>query len=103
MLSMVQANGVLKAMKEVLAHDAKLTFPAFPSDQQLVIGVQSDASFNNMPKGGSQSGFAVFVASESLCDESVSEVSVGMLDWGSHRINRQIDASSRSCRFQCNL
>ena len=92
-LLMVQANSVLKAMQEVTSHNAKLTFPAFPSDQQLVIGVQSDASFNNMPKGGSQSGFAVFVASECLCDESVSEVSVGMLDWGSHRIKRVVKST----------
>ena len=71
-------NKLIKLVKEEKTH---IKFPKLNLDH-LCLKVYTDASFNNLPNGGSQGGRIVF-----LCDESNNYC---LLSWNSTRIKRVV-------------
>lgn len=71
---------VNKAIKKLKSESVSLSFPSLGDMKKVKIVAFSDASFNNLPKGGSQGGFICFLVGENgrhapLC-------------WSSKRIRR---------------
>ena len=58
----------------------KLKFPKLQQNGRYILKVYSDSSFNNLPNGGSQGGFIIF-----LCD---SEDNGAPIQWQSKKIRR---------------
>ena len=69
-----------KTIKKVKHNNLKLKFPKLQQNGRYILKVYSDSSFNNLPNGGSQGGFIIF-----LCD---SEDNGAPIQWQSKKIRR---------------
>ena len=69
-----------KTIKKVKNNDLELKFPKLKDSGEYILKVYSDASFNNLPNGGSQGGYIIF-----LCD---TEDNSAPIQWQSRRIRR---------------
>ena len=76
-LDIVNAN---KTIKKVKHNKLILKYPKLKFNDKVILKVFSDASFNNLPNGGSQGGFVIF-----LCDHLNN---ASLIQWQSKRIRR---------------
>ena len=74
-----------KTIKRVKNNDLKLTFPKLIDNGEYILKVFSDSSFNNLPNGGSQGGYIIF-----LCD---TEDNAAPIQWQSRRIRRVVKST----------
>ena len=69
-----------KTIKRVKFNNLNLKFPRLIDDGHYILKVYSDSSFNNLPNGGSQGGYIIF-----LCDK---QDNAAPIQWQSKRIRR---------------
>ena len=74
-----------KAVKKLKSDDWSLMFKHLQFAETLYLCVFTDASFNNLPRGGSQEGFIIVLADINL--------NCCPLDWGSKRIKRVVKST----------
>ena len=71
-----------KLINKVKSNDVYLTFPCLEDSNNLKIAVYADASLANLPDGGSQAGYLVFLVDR--CGRAA------LIDWKSHKIRRVV-------------
>ena len=76
-LDIINAN---KTIKKVKCNNLYLRYPVLVDTDKYILKVYSDSSFNNLPNGGSQGGFIIF-----LCD---TKDNAAPIQWQSKRIRR---------------
>ena len=76
-LDILNAN---KTIKKIKSNSLNLKYPKLVYDGKFILKVFSDSSHNNLPNGGSQGGFVIF-----LCDV---EDNAALIQWQSKRIRR---------------
>lgn len=81
-LDIINAN---KTIKKVRNNNLCLKYPVLVDGDKYILKVYSDASFNNLPNGGSQGGYIIF-----LCD---SEDNAAPIQWQSKRIRRVVKST----------
>ena len=74
-----------KAVKKLKSDDWSLMFKRLKHLDTLYLCIFTDASFNNLPRGGSQEGFIIVLADINL--------NCCPLDWGSKRIKRVVKST----------
>ena len=74
-----------KCVKKLRNEEIKLLFPSIGNIKKAMLCAYSDASFNNLPNGGSQGGFIIFMVSENG--------KYAPLCWSSRKIRRVVKST----------